>query len=333
MFFFRKSCVQDLGVFSVSILRKQMETFITSKNIKIFTCEKCNFKCSKRGDYNRHLATDKHRRKHMETENTSITSDDYMCDCGREYRNRTGLWKHRKKCTFLNPIENSPPPPPSNSDNSQTEMMKTFMKENREMVVNMVQTMITANKEMVVDLVPKLQPNVTKNTQNNKYNINLYLNEHCKNAINFTDFVERIEVSHDDLENNAQLGFVDGISKILRDNLSQLTLNERPIHCTDTKRETLYIKDDNQWQKDTVKEKINSAIQDVSRKSVSTLLEWKKDNPEYEDINSDFSNKCIKMQQGSLPGEKKDIFYQKITHSLAKENTLNKKVIEDMKKS
>ena len=207
------------------------------------------------------------------------------------------------------------------------------MKENREMVVNMVQTMITANKEMVVDLVPKLQPNVTNNTQNNKYNINLFLNEHCKNAINFTDFVERIEVSHDDLENNAQLGFVDGISKILRDNLSQLTLNERPIHCTDTKRETLYIKDDNQWQKDTVKEKINSAIQDVSRKSVSTLLEWKKDNPEYEDINSDFSNKCIKMQQGSLPGEKKDIFYQKITHSLAKENTLNKKVIEDMKKS
>ena len=95
-------------------------------------------------------------------------------------------------------------------DNSQTEMMKTFMKENREMVVNMVQTMITANKEMVVDLVPKLQPNVTNNTQNNKYNINLFLNEHCKNAINFTDFVERIEVSHDDLENNAQLGFVNG---------------------------------------------------------------------------------------------------------------------------
>ena len=295
------------------------------KNAKIYTCKKCNFKCSKLSNFETHLTTDKHRRITLDTLPSS--NNNFTCSCGNVYKYASGLSKHRKKCTFIENAEKMP------KDNSQTEMMKTFMKENREMVVNMVQTMITANKEMVVDLVPKLQPNVTNNTQNNKYNINLFLNEHCKNAINFTDFVERIEVSHDDLENNAQLGFVDGISKILRDNLSQLTLNERPIHCTDTKRETLYIKDDNQWQKDTVKEKINNAIQDVSRKSVSTLLEWKKDNPEYEDINSDFSNKCIKMQQSSLPGEKKDIFYQKITHSLAKENTLNKKVIEDMKKS
>ena len=306
-----------------------METFITSKNIKHFVCEKCDFKCSKRGDFNRHLATDKHRRKHLDTENTSFTSDEYICECGREYRNRTGLWKHRKKCTFLNPIQNSPPPP-SNSDNSQTEMMKTFMKENREMMVSMVQTMVAANKEMVVDLVPKLQPNVTNNTQNNNFNINMFLNEQCKDAINLSDFIDRIEVSHDDLENNAQLGFVDGITKILRDNLQQLTIKQRPIHCTDTKRETLYIKDADKWQKEAVKEKLNSAIQDISRKSVSTLLDWKKVNPDYNDIDSEFSNKCIKMQQNSMAGDKSKVYYPKITHYLAKDNLLNKQIIQDL---
>ena len=96
--------------------------------------------------------------------------------------------------------------------------------------------------------------NVTiNNTQNNNFNVNMFLNVQCKDAINFTDFIERIEVSHDDLENNAQLGFVNGISKILLDNLQRLTLYERPIHCTDVKRETMYIKDDNQWQKDVRK--------------------------------------------------------------------------------
>lgn len=305
-----------------------METSVTSKNIKIFSCEKCDFRCSKRGDFNRHLSTDKHRRKQMETNLTSITSHELSCECGREYKNRTGLWKHRKKCPFLNPPEQSSQQLP---ESTHTEMMKTFIKENREMMVSMMQTMVTANKEMVVDLVPKLQPNITNNTQNNNFSINMFLNEHCKDAINLSDFIDRIEVSHDDLENNAQLGFVDGITKILRDNLQQLTLNQRPIHCTDTKREILYIKDADMWQKEAVKEKINSAIQDVSRKSVSALLDWKKENPDYEDINSEFSNKCIKMQQNSMAGDKTKQYYSKITHYLAKDNLLNKQIIQESK--
>lgn len=303
-----------------------METSVTSKHVKWFSCEKCDFKCSKRGDYNRHIETDKHRRKQMETGPTSIASTELSCECGREYKNRTGLWKHRKKCPFLNPPQQTSQLPES----GHTEMMKTFIKENREMMVTMMQTMITANKEMVVDLVPKLQPNITNNTQNNNFSINMFLNEHCKDAINLSDFIDRIEVSHDDLENNAQLGFVDGITKILRDNLQQLTLNQRPIHCTDTKRETLYIKDADKWQKEAVKEKINSAIQDVSRKSVSALLDWKKENPDYEDINSDFSNRCIKIQQNSMGGDRSKQYYSKITHTLAKDNLLNKQIIQEL---
>ena len=107
--------------------------------------------------------------------------------------------------------------------------------------------------------------------------MSLFLNEHCKDAINLSDFIDRIEVSHDDLENNAQLGFVDGITKILRDNLQQLTIKQRPIHCTDTKRETLYIKDSDTWEKDLSDKKLEGAIQQVSRKSIGSLLQWKKE--------------------------------------------------------
>ena len=165
--------------------------------------------------------------------------------------------------------------------------------------------------------------NNTMNTTNN-FNINMFLNEKCKDAINLTDFIERIEVSHDDLENNAQLGFVNGITKILMDNLNQLTLYQRPIHCTDTKRETLYIKDKDTWEKDLSDKKLEGAIQQVSRKSIGSLLQWKKENPDYENIDSDFSNKCIYMQQHSLAGVKSDVLYPKIIHNLAKENVINK---------
>lgn len=195
------------------------------------------------------------------------------------------------------------------------------------MMVSMMQTMVTTNKEVIVDLVPKLQTNITNNTQNNRFNTHMFLNEHCKDAINLSDFIGRIEVTHDDLENNARLRFVDGITKMLHDNLQQLTLNQRPIHCTDTEEETLYINDADKWHKESVKYKINSATQDLSRKSVSTLLHWKKENPDYEDINSEIFNRCIKIQQNSMGGDRTKQYYYKITHTLAKDNLSNKQII------
>ena len=301
-----------------------METQNTSKSADEFICEKCNFKCSKRGDYNRHLATGKHKRINLETKKTSFTSHQFVCDCGKEYKNRDGLWKHKRKCFPVKTPEETPEKVQHEapmSESSHTEIMKAFMKDNRDMMVSMVQNMITANKEMVVDLVPKLQPHITNNTNNTNINVNMFLNEQCKDAINFTDFVERIEVSHDDLENNAQLGFVNGISKIIRDNLQQLTLYERPIHCTDVKRETLYIKDADEWQKQS-NEKLHTAIQEVSRKSIGSLLEWKQTNKD-ENIDSDFSQLCMNIQKESMAGYNKDNYYSKIVQNIAKDSKLD----------
>ena len=152
----------------------------------------------------------------------------------------------------------------------------------------------------------------------------MFLNDQCKNAMNLSDFIERIEISHDDLENNAQLGFVNGMTKILMDNLRQLTLHERPIHCTDIKRETLYIKDENVWEKERSNEKLENAIQEVSRKSLQSLIDWKKTNPEYDNLDSDFSKRCIHIQQNSSAICEKSLKYPKIIHNIAKENTIVK---------
>ena len=191
----------------------------------------------------------------------------------------------------------------------------------------MVRDLIKQNRDLqdqLITMANNKSENITiNNTQNNKFNINLFLNEQCSNAINFTDFIDRIEVSQKDLEKNAELGFVNGISKILMDNLKQLTLYERPIHCTDVKRETMYIKDHDQWQKDEG-EKITNAIQEVSRKSIRSLMDWKNDNPDYDGGESDFSNKCVAIQQQSLAGDKKEVYYQKVIHNLAKESSLTK---------
>jgi hypothetical protein len=165
--------------------------------------------------------------------------------------------------------------------------------------------------------------NQTNNQNNNqKFNINVFLNEQCKDAMNFSDFIKGIEVSREDLENNAQLGFVSGISKIILDNLRQLSINERPIHCTDIKRETMYIKDDDKWTKETGPAKLNSAIQTITQKSTRTLLDWKKENPDYQDNDSNFSNRCIVIQRNSMAGYDRETYYPKVIRAIAKEVTI-----------
>ena len=166
----------------------------------------------------------------------------------------------------------------------------------------------------------------TNNTQNNnnKFNINVYLNETCKDAINFSEFLENIEVSYQDLENNVQLGFVNGIAKIFTDNLKQLELHQRPIHCTDVKREVVYIKDNNVWTKQLNNDKLHYAVNVISSKGIKKLTMWKRENPEYQDVNSDFSNKCIDIQRATMAGYNKHVYNPKVIHVIARETAIRK---------
>jgi len=224
------------------------------------------------------------------------------------------------------------------SNESDSELMiivKQLLSQNNELK-NFIIEQANEHKKDTVDIITKVieqtKPsnisnniNTTMTNSNNKaFNINVFLNETCKDAINFSDFVKNIEVTREDLENNAQLGFVNGISKIIIDNLREMSITERPIHCTDLKRETMYVKDDNKWTKDDNKSKMSGAIQVISQKSARTLLDWKKENPDYKDGDSEFSSRCIVIQQQSMAGYNRETYYPKVIKTIAKEIMVDK---------
>jgi hypothetical protein len=170
--------------------------------------------------------------------------------------------------------------------------------------------------------------NTTTNNNNNKaFNINFFLNEQCRNAINLSTFVNNIEVSRDDLMNTGRLGFVDGITKIIVDNLKQMSIFDRPIHCTDVKRETIYIKENDQWNREEDGVKLNGVIKDITSKSLKTLSTWKQENPDYVDGDSEFSQMCIPMMKHSMAGYDRDSFYPKVIRSVSKEVAVSKDVV------
>ena len=201
-----------------------------------------------------------------------------------------------------------------------------------EILSNLVKELVKSNQETQLQNlelqkhVIELCKNGTHNTTNNNksFNINLFLNEQCKNAINFHEFIENISVSREDLMNTGQLGFVGGVSKILIDQMKGLGINERPIHCTDLKRDIVYIKENNEWNKEEDDVKIRSAIQEVTRKSMGTLIDWKKNNPDYEDMDSKFSQDCLSMQRNSMAGYDRDTLYPKVMRELNRTITLDK---------
>jgi hypothetical protein len=257
------------------------------------------------------LVTRKHKNNNILTDfNTNLPEQPirHICSiCSKHYKSRVGLWYHTKKCKPTIEIVDTPPPPDTNPNE---QLILELLTKNKELM----EILITQNKE-----VQNRSPATINQTNNQKFNINVFLNETCKNAMNFSDFIKNIQISYQDLENNAQLGFVGGISKIFIDNLKQLDISERPIHCTDVKRETMYIKDDNEWTKQTDDTKLQKAIQTVSYRSLGKLTEWKQENPDYKDCNSDFSNKCVDIQRNIIAGYERDIYYPKVIHALARE--------------
>jgi phosphoglycerate-specific signal transduction histidine kinase len=287
---------------------------------KSFECEKCNYICCSKKDFNKHLGT----RKHSSTNNANEMSQKipkiqkiYVCQtCNNEYKHQSSLCKHAKTCQPK--LESQPQPQPQLSDiTTLTTLIMELVKNSTDVqkqVLELCKSGTTNNNNTI-------NANINNNQ---KFNINVFLNEQCKDAINFSDFIKNIEVSREDLENNAQLGFVDGVSKILIDSLKQLDRSERPIHCTDVKRETMYIKDDDKWNKEEDSSKLNKAIQEVTRKSMGTLMNWKEENPDYKDRDSEFSERCIVIQQQSMAAHNRDTYFPKVVKAIAREVVVEK---------
>ena len=322
-------------------------------NCEELYCNVCNINYSSKKDLKRHFGTNKHQMNIGEIKKPNT----FECEiCNISFNKKAILSKHfLSKSHIIKEIEHNKDNvnrEPTNTNNGENvkpdtlayldvinkmlvenkELRNFFVGQTQELIKVMVEQntkMIESNKNNVSSVSNNNTSNIIHgNVNNHRFNINFFLNEKCKDAINLPEFIENIEVSHMDLENNAQLGFVDGISKIILDNMKQLSVYERPIHCTDTKRETLYVKYDNKWTKEDSEEKLNKAIQNVSYKGIGVLNEWKESNPEYQDINSEFSERCLIMTKNTMAGYNRDSFYPKIIKNISKETVLDKTQIE-----
>ena len=265
-----------------------------------FECKVCDFKTFNKYNYNKHILTLKH--KNLSNSDTIVSNSDnkmqkmqlvetniifnFECNCGKKYKYRQGLSYHKKKCSYIvteEIIEN----PDKNVEFKN--MFLTLVNENRElrnMMIDQQKTMVEQQKQ-ITELIPKIgntTNNTINNTQNNKFNINVFLNEDCKNAINMTDFIKSIKISIEQLDTIKTSGMVDGLSTAIITNLKSLSVYERPIHCTDIKRETLYIKDHNQWECDRDQTRIKTAIKQMAGKPYVPLQEWITQNPDFKEV-------------------------------------------------
>jgi hypothetical protein len=293
-------------------------------------CETCDYTTSKLSNWNMHILTAKHKRLTMPKNDKPIRAKKaahvYACGvCDIQCVSESILKRHQlTKSHQRNAGQCCPTnPSPAVEQNAvlTSESIRAMMTDYAEFKQMVSRVLVeTANKPTTV-----INNIVSSNNSNNRFNINVFLNEKCANAQNMSDFIAGIEVTHEDLENNAHLGFVGGMVKIFKDNLDKLAVTERPIHCTDSKRDTLYIKDNDQWSKDGSMEKMNECIQTISRRGVGNLMSWKRENAEeYKDINSAFSDKCFQIHRTLMAGDDRDTLYPKVVRAIAEQVSLRK---------
>jgi hypothetical protein len=259
-----------------------------------YVCEKCHYKCSKKYNWTRHILTSKHQSATNSNICQPITSKNeqsanFTCqNCNKEYKDRTGLWRHKQKCSETNIIKL-----PQN-ETLDKEIIMMLIKDNSE-----VKTMMMEQQSLMMQVIKNGTHNTTTNTHTNShnkaFNLNLFLNETCKDAMNIMDFVDSIKLQLCDLERVGEFGFVDGISNIIIKNLKELDVTERPIHCTDKKREVLYVKDEDKWEKDDEKNKMKKVIKRVANKNIRLLPSFKEKYPDCNKSTSNYSDKYNKI--------------------------------------
>jgi len=277
---------KNLGVFYVSLYRYMSETEKTA----VYSCNTCAFKTRNKTDFDRHLLTPKHEKRYiMIQKNASIDTEMKKCECGNVYKHHSGLWRHKKKCKSQECKEEDLAL--LGEKMTEKDLIMYLLKENKEF------------KELILDQSNKMMELATKpSTINNmncnnkqQFNLNLFLNEKCKNAMNMSDFVSSLEIENDDFEDIGKLGYVQGISNIFLKGLKDLDETIRPLHCSDRKRETLYIKDNDEWNKDDNKEKIRNAIALIAHKNFKYIPIWKDANPSAMDVTTKKNDQYMRI--------------------------------------
>ena len=287
-----------------------MFTKKSQKSLSNFLCENCDYITCKKTDYDKHLLTLKHKMfTNVDTMSQNVAQKKFSCECGKEYKHRQSLYVHKKTCVDENNIVTT-----------NDKLVECLLKESQEL------------KNLVLEVLKNGTINNITNTitnSNNKtFNLNVFLNETCKDAMNIMDFVDSIKLQLSDLINVGEMGYIEGISSIIVKNLNALDITLRPVHCTDKKRETMYIKDQDKWEReDTNKFNLHKMVRKVANKNISLIQDYKELHPDCIKSSSRFSNQYNKIVIESMGGscdindfEKEE----KIIKRVAKEVILDK---------
>ena len=313
------------------------------KNNINFICNICDFSCSKESDYNRHIITIKHQ-NNINGNKKTLKNNTFNCEiCKKTYLNLSGLWKHKKKCNdktsseinnneIQNEIQNE-----INILTNKDELIIKLIKDNEEFkqllkeqnsIISQQQKQNTELVQTIKEMTPKIGNTINNNcnnTTNNSFNLQLFLNETCKDAINLSDFIATIQFSDADLENSRKNGGISTLSNVMIKGLQQLDVTKRPVHCTDAKRETFYIKEQEKWEKDENHEKMMEAFENIAEKQRDYLWEWSEANPEsmnvHHKLNDIFHHTNVKVLD---PLTKKEQEGKKFIRNISKEVTIDK---------
>jgi len=298
-----------------------------------YGCKLCNFKSSRKSQFEKHILTAKHIRLANPIENISKT---FQCQCGKTYKHGPSLYTHKRNCSKKD--QNS------KENNISNEVIIHLLKQNEEIknilleqkeneskskseeLKTMIIELMKQNQNIMV-LASKVGNNNNNVNSNNNFNLNFFLNETCKDAINMNEFIKNIEIQLKEVENVGNEGYVLGITDIILNRLKQLDVTKRPVHCTDLKRETLYIKDENAWNKDTNEnEKMRNMITCVANKNYRSIPKWRAANPECQEPENDKYDLCITMMRNALGdlGDEQTKLDNKIIKNIAKQVIVDK---------
>jgi hypothetical protein len=307
-----------------------------------FYCSKCDYGTSKRSSYNNHIVSAKHIKPHIgdafgdigDTNSAKImpSNKTFVCDgCNKSYLSRNGLWKHNKLCKIDSNVDTEENIIIGDNKISEKDLIMLIVKQNTEL--------IKENNEFKNMMMEVIKNGTNSNSHNNTisnnnshnkaFNLQFFLNETCKDAMNITDFVESIKLQLSDLENVAEVGYVEGISDIIVKNLKKLDVTQRPVHCTDKKRETMYVKDEDTWEKDEENKQMHKVVKKVTDKNARLILKYKEAHPDCMTYHSRFNDKYNKIIVESMGGSGDNMFEkeEKIIQRVSKNVTVDKETL------
>jgi hypothetical protein len=299
----------------------------SSKSSLTFSCENCVFICSKKQGWERHVQTKKHQIL-TNTDQKGQKGTQFSCVCGKKYKHKQSLFTHKNICQTINgkqhvelKIEEKVEKKEEAFDKEM--LIIQLLKQNQELQKSLID--ISKN---AVNVNNNNNNNNTNNSHNKTFNLQFFLNEECKDALNISEFVSLIKVELEDLETTGRLGYVEDVSRIMNKNLKELDINKRPIHCSDLKRETLYIKNDDQWTKeDDTKPILKKAIKQVANQNIKKISEWRQKYPDCTDTESRKNDLYLKIVSNSMSGlttEEQITNYEKIVSKVVKEAVIDK---------